>query len=229
MKPLVRSFLVIAAASALLAPSAHGQTEQLKFIGGSGVGFNGVQVGPYRGMLLSEPGTPTIDIYCVDYLHEITLNAVWTANESNLAGNLSKTRLGEEFGVSGVSWYGTDDVLTRYRKAAWLTTQFAIQNTSAWGGIHSAIWLLTTPNYSTNLPSAFVSAAAWWIGQANANYLSIDPNSYVVLTDVNTNGLTGGVQEYLMVTPEPQTIVLLGSGFAALYAAHRRRRQQVST
>jgi len=229
MKSLMRAFLLIAAASALLAPSARAQTEQLKFVDGSGVGFNGVQVGPYRGMLLSEPGSPTIDIYCVDYLHEITVNTVWTANESSLAGNLSKTRLGEGFGVSGISWYGADDVFTRYRKAAWLTTQFAIQNTSAWGGIHSAIWLLTTPNYSTNLPSAFVSAAAYWITQANANYTTIDPNSYVILTDVNTTGFTNGVQEYLMVTPEPQTIVLLGSGIAVLYAARRRRRLQVST
>lgn len=225
MNRLVRYAIpVVLATLAWSASVAQAQTEQFRLVAGSGVGFNGVQVGPYRGMMLSEPGTPTIDIYCVDFLNEVHLNQTWTARMTNLGGgSLGNTRLGQLFGMSGFSFYGTDDVLTRYRKAAWLTTQFAIQNTSAWGGIHSAIWLLTTPNVTSNLPSAFIAAAGYWFGKASTNYLSVDVRSIAIATDVRTVGGQDGVQEYILVTPEPATILMLGSGLAGLYAARRRR------
>jgi hypothetical protein len=222
--PLRYSIAVLLATLAWPAPSAQAQTENFQFMSGSGVGYNGVQVGPYRGMLVSEPGTPIVDIYCVDYLHEIHLGDTWTARVTNLTGNLSNTRLGGLWGT-GASFFGTDDVFTRYRKAAWLTTRFAIQNTSAWGGIHSAIWLLTTPNYTSYLSASMIADANYWIGQAATNYLSIDASQFTVVTDVNTVGGQGGVQEYIMVTPEPATVLLLGTGLAGLYAARRRRKQ----
>jgi hypothetical protein len=229
MKTFLRSLVVIVAASAAFAPSTRAQTDSLLFVSGSGVGYNGVQVGPYRGMLISEPGTPTVDIYCVDYMHEITVGTRWKVYDTNLGGgNLSNTRLFKEFTVAGNSWYGSANVLTRYEEAAWLTTQFSSNNKSSWGAIHSAIWLLTTPNFGTNLPSGLVIADTYnWVNLAAADYTQINPNSYEVLTDVrvDANG-NGGVQEYLMVTPEPETVLLLASGLGALYAMRRRRREQ---
>jgi len=36
------------------------------------VGFNGVLVGPHTARLLSLPGQPILDVFCVDYYHDIT-------------------------------------------------------------------------------------------------------------------------------------------------------------
>jgi hypothetical protein len=229
MKAPLRYSIAVLAALALSAGFARAQTiEKFEFVGGSGVGYNGVQVGPYRGMLLSEPGSPTVDIFCVDYLNEIHMNQIWTARITNLTGDLANTRLGGSWGTAGLTFFGSDDVLTRYRKAAWLTTRFAIQNTSAWGGIHSAIWLLTAPNYATNLPASLIASAQYWIGQAATNYLSIDPSHFQIVTDVTTVAGVGGAQEYIMVTPEPATVLLLGTGLAGLYAARKKRRNRLT-
>ena len=52
----------------------------------------GARVGPYRGQLLAEPGSPIIDIYCVDYLHFVTTSP-WEAAFTGLGFGRSQRHL----------------------------------------------------------------------------------------------------------------------------------------
>jgi hypothetical protein len=168
-----------------------------------------VAVGPYSATALSMPGMPTMDIYCVDYMHEIRRGQEWTAHVSQLSGDLGVTRFGEAYRA-------------QYQKAAWLTLQFASTDQTKWGGLHAAIWNLMTPDHP-----GWGDSQAYWYQLAEANYRNIDLRDWSVITDVNASGIVGGVQEFLTpttVSPEPLTLTLLGSGLVGLAFTRRRRR-----
>src|SRR5712672_2128627 len=77
---------------------------------------------------------PTVDIFCVDFLHEAnTSSAGYNAYFTNLSGPLSNTRSGNK---------------TQYLEAAWLASQMQNYGTT------------TTADKSTR---AQIHAAMWWI------------------------------------------------------------------
>ena len=117
-------------------------------------------------------------------------------------------------------------MLTHYRAAAWLATQFAATATgpgnAGWGSLHAAIWHLFTPepDWQFNPAPGFVTPDEW-IARAFAaveGNPNIDFSNWYVVTDVNTRGMHGGVQEFLTtnVVPEPATIFLMGTGLVAV-------------
>jgi hypothetical protein len=183
-------------------PLAAQNQETLKFTNpGSTVGF-GYFVGPYQATVLSQPGTPTLDIYCVDFLHGISVGTVWTAGMRSLSGDLTGTR-------------GGNGAYDTYLKAAWLASQYAVTPPTQWKHIQATIWNL----FAASAPDA---SSNYWLNQANANYQSVDASAWTVVTDVTSPG----VQEFLTqtyVTPEPSTYLLLATGLFFLGFVYLRR------
>ena len=139
-------------------------------------------------------------MFCVDYLNHIGFNSPYTANVTSLASNsLSNTRFGAA-------------ELTDYRKAFYLTTQFAANPTSQWGDIHATIWSLFVAGGPTPSSNAWLTVATNWYTTTGA---TADWSQAFVLSDVNishgANGQTypgtGGVQEFVtgQITIPPTT------------------------
>jgi hypothetical protein len=224
--PILTLGLLVAAGT-----TAWAQTTQsvLTYTGHSGVvsteAFNGYRyyVGPYQG---SAPGMGTFDMYCVDFFHEIQdarpdLNGTnWNANFTKISdlagGGLAYTRLGQAGSLD-------PDAVVRYQRAAFLSTKFWEYQASPtkaadWTAIHSAIWQTTggdlgsVPNWSGS--QAFVTAASTF------DPTTVNWDYWQVVTPVNADGSLGSSQEFLVYsTPEPATILLMGSGLLALVGA----------
>jgi hypothetical protein len=189
----------------------------------------GYYVGPFWGTLTSDPTQPTIDLFCIDVLNFVNFGQTWTANFTNLgSSDLSLTR------------HGTSKA-AEYQQAAYLASMFTAPGvtTTQYGGIQSAIWNLLNPGYPYGGTTVSNNKhEAYWLSLANTWYTgggasSFDFSKWTIVTDVNAAGWVRGhgTQEFLttslntappppeltpVVTPEPETWMLMGTGLMVI-------------
>lgn len=214
--------LAPAVASAQLAPIPN-PVEYLDFVSASPgtystVGGVNQVVGPYTGRFLTgKYGSPTsaqFSIFCVDIAGSATDAWVRSTSLAPPGGDaaMASTKLGTSAGS-----------FAKYTQAAYLSSLFSAWSTvdpdkkTAWSGIHAAIWTIMS---GTTAGDAGFTLRDQLMAQAAAAYGSgWRAYHWYVLTPTDP---TWG-QEFLVVTPEPSTYLLLATGLLFLVAFGRKR------
>ena len=251
----VKTYFLAAASCLLVAGSLQAQTAtgQMKWVGvngswgaynntGTGAAMWNVYTSPYLAKFkiptlptnqaqlppaLAGGFGPTADIFCVDFNHY--------ANTGT--SNVFFTNLGTGGGYLGT--YTRSNNITKYLAAAYLSQQI-IANPSNSGLLNGAIWQIMSgqPNYYKNGNTwQSVTATANSAMTYATNHGNDYKNDWVVVTEGyktidrlgHTQVTLGDHQEFLVhVTPEPATLLLLGTGLVVmLLGAGAFRRQTV--
>ena len=187
--------------------SAAADTVPLYFSGPPVYGetYMGYYVSPYQAQL----NGLTVDVYCVDPAHEAFFGKTWDVTRSGLTGNLSGTRLGN----AG---------LVAYEEIAYLLffTGYMDAGTTAAtrAAIQAAVWYISNNSNPLGSNNSWVAAAQ---NMASSGFQGLNFSNVSVLSDP-----TGAYQEFMVMTPEPGTLILFGTGLLGIGRQWLKRRKR---
>lgn len=153
-------------------------------------------VGPYTLQINGD----NMPVLCVDFQDESWVGDIWSANISQVGGDISLT------------YHPADTV--QYEEEAYLYHLITQPNADR-VDIQHAAWAITDPNYNPN------AAAQTYINLAVANYSQMNFNGYEIISSANNPH----EQEFMTMTPEPASLALFGGGLLAFGSFFRRRRR----
>jgi PEP-CTERM motif len=211
----------------VLTPLAHADgTTTMQFTGVNGVNNGVYYVSPYTGtMNYGTSSAQTVGLFCDDINNDVSIGEVWTANVTNMAsGNLSNTRYGSTINPN---YTNSANALKLYEEAAWLVTQFG-SHTSDYVSLQYALWDLMSPGAEPTSYSENGITVSQWLSWAGTNYGQINPANFEIVTNVGPLAYRGQVQEFIVETPEPATVVLLLIGMGAMFLFALKRQQRVT-
>jgi hypothetical protein len=214
-------FIVLAVALSL-ASSAKADTVSITLTGVSGGVQGNVYTSPYYATI---GNTANVPIVCDDYSHDVYIGESWIASVSTFA-DLSNTRFGNQA-----------NALQLYDEAAYLFNALS-QVPSQIGNISFALWAIFDPSdvttsagWTTGGNAINPTSAAGWLANAQGQtYTAGEFSNFEVLTPCTQSSqglvcpstLSTSPQEYLVRTPEPSTVLLLGIGLLAVLMFKRR-------
>lgn len=220
----------------LIAAAAHANTLNVTFDGVSGsnptLGISDPTLGsvtgyidPYKGNI----GTQNVLLWCVDPDHDAPpVGTTWAVNVGT-PGNLSSMGNTLQYLKAGYPSGNVPDetaIAKFYGELAALISlmENPANNVATNQELQGAIWQLSDPSltFTTPLPSGFSTAqVASYETWAQNNALT---SGFEVLTDVNeSSNLKSAYQEYIVTTPEPSTLLLMGLGLMAMVCLSRRK------
>lgn len=181
-------------------------------------------IDPYTGKL----GNASVLIWCVDPDHEVNTNDTWPVYISYAGGDVSHTYLNNA---------------TTYNEMAWLISQFQGADTITQQELQAAIWLIAegeTTQAEEQASGAFtlnvdLSNTAFWNSLYGTNgYITTAPqhlltSNYEILSDTTGSNGTGAKQEFIVLTPEPSSLLMLGVGLFALIVFVSKRPSGVAS